>query len=131
MGWISDLQGEIQDAEKPEAGQRGRREHQEARLAVPPDQDGALPYRAVPPLDEEPGYPAVLVVPIPDPDPGPPLQGVPQVKTAAEDPVGGGAEGDWEVEEPVEDLGPPGGREVQPGSTGLPHFCRCGEAGAG
>ena len=53
----------------------------------------------------------------------------------AENTVGGGAEGDWEVEEPVEDPGPPGGREVreflgeqgagaeEPG-TGVAH-CSC------
>ena len=46
----------------------------------------------------------VLVVPLPEPDPGAPLQGVPGVEGPAEDTVGGGAEGDWEVEEPVEDL---------------------------
>jgi len=64
--------------------------------------------------------PAMLVVPVPDPDPGTPLQGVPGVEAVAEDPVGGGEEGDREVEGPVEDQGPPGGREVQPGGTGLP-----------
>ena len=43
----------------------------------------------------------------------------------AEDTVGGGAEGYWEMEEPVEDPGPPGGREVWAGGTGLPlhHGC--------
>jgi len=33
----------------------------------------------------------------------PPFQGVPRMEDAAEDPVGGSAEGDREVEEPVED----------------------------
>jgi len=50
----------------------------------------------------------VLVVPIPDIDLGPPLQGVPQVKAVADDPVGRDEEGDWEVERLVEDTGPPG-----------------------
>ena len=49
----------------------------------------------------------VLVAPVPDSDPGVPPQGVPRVEGPAEDPVGGGAEGDWEAEEPVEDSGPP------------------------
>ena len=72
----------------------------------------------------------MLVVPAPDPDPGTPLQGVPGVEAAAEDPVGGGEEGDQEVEGLVEDQGPPGGREVQPGGTGLPLLYGCGKAGA-
>jgi hypothetical protein len=36
-------------------------------------------------------------------------------------------EGDWEGEEPVHDLGPPGRHEVQSASTRLP--LGCGEAG--
>jgi len=46
----------------------GGREHQEACLTVLPTLDGALPAWAVPLLDEEPGYPAVLVVPVPELD---------------------------------------------------------------
>jgi len=60
-----------------------------------------------------------------------PLQGVSGVEVAAEDPVGGGEEGDREVEGLVEDPGPPGGREVQPGGTGLPLLYGRGKAGAG
>jgi len=45
-------------------------------------------------------------------------------------PVGGGEEGDREVEGPVEDQGPPGGREVQPGGTGFPLLHGRGKAGA-
>jgi len=51
MGGMSDLQKEIQDAEKPEAEWHGGWEHQEACLTVQPGEDGALPYRAVSPLD--------------------------------------------------------------------------------
>jgi hypothetical protein len=40
----------------------------------------------------------MLVVPVPDPDPGAPPQGAPRVEGLAEDPVGGGAQGDREVE---------------------------------
>jgi len=64
-------------AKEPEAGQHGYREHQEACLAVLPGEDGALPFRTVLPLDEEPAHPAVLVVPVLDVDPEAPLQGVP------------------------------------------------------
>ena len=67
------------------------------------------------------------MVPVSEPDSGAPLQGV---KGPAEDPVGRGAEGDWEVEGPVEDLGPSGRSEVQSGGAGLPLLYGCGEAGA-
>jgi len=85
--------------------------HQEARLTVLPGEDGALPHRAVTPLDEEPAHPAALVVSVPDSDSGAPFQGVPRVEGPAEDHVGGGVggvEGDWGVEGPVEDPRPPG-----------------------
>ena len=49
----------------------------------------------------------------------------------ADGPVSRGAEGDREVEEPVEDAGPPGGQEVQTGGAGFSYFCRCEETGAG
>jgi len=49
VGWGPDFQDEIPDAEKPEAGRHGCWEHQEARLAVPPGEDRALAYWAVPP----------------------------------------------------------------------------------
>jgi len=42
---------------------------------VLPGEDGALPYRAVPSLDEGLAHPTVLVVLIPDSDSGAPLQG--------------------------------------------------------
>jgi len=53
------------------------------------------------------------------------------VEATTEGPVGGGEEGDREVEGPVEDPGPPGGLEVQPGSTRLPFLYECGKAGVG
>jgi len=86
---------------------------------------------AVPQLDEERAHPAMLVVPVPEPDSGAPLQGVSGVGGPTGDSVGGGAEGDWEGEGQVEDPGPPGGREVRAGGTGLPLRHGCGEAGAG
>jgi len=127
VGWRPDLQDKVPDAGKPEAGRHGGWEHQEACLAVLPDQDGALSNQAVPQLDEESAHPTMLVVPVPELDLGAPLQGVSGVEDPAEDPVGGGAEGDWEVE----DSGPPGGREVRAGGTGLPLHHGCGEADAG
>ena len=51
--------------------------------------------------------------------------------TAAGDSVGGSQEGDWEVDGSVEDPGPTGGREVQPGGTRLPLLYGCGKEGAG
>jgi len=68
--WVEARLDKIPDAEKPEAGWHGCREHQEACLAVLPGEDGALPFREVPPLDEEPAHPAVLVVLVPDSDSG-------------------------------------------------------------
>jgi len=53
------------------------------------------------------------------------------VEGPAKDTVGGGTEGDWEVEEPVEEPGPSGGREVRAGGTGLPPPYGRGKAGAG
>ena len=60
VGWRPDLQDEVPDAEKPEDGQHGSWEHQEASLEVLPDHDGALPDRAVPQLDEGPAAPSLL-----------------------------------------------------------------------
>jgi len=73
----------------------------------------------------------MLEVPVLDPDRGAPLQDVPRVEGPAEDPVGGGVEGDREVEGKVEDPGPLGGREVWAGGTGLPLHHGYWKAGAG
>jgi len=53
------------------------------------------------------------------------------VEAAAEDRVGGGEEGDWKVEGPVEGAGPTGRWEVQPGGAGLPLCHGCGKTGPG
>jgi len=53
------------------------------------------------------------------------------VESPAEDPVGGGVEGGWEEEEPVEEPRPTGQRAVQQGSAGLPLCYRRRKAGAG
>jgi len=47
---------EVQDAGKDEATGSGSASPQEAGRAVPPAQDGALPHRAIPGVDEELGY---------------------------------------------------------------------------
>ena len=47
------------------------------------------------------------------------------MEAPAEDPVGGGAEGDWEREEPVDDPGSPRRWEAQSGGARLPlHYGR-------
>jgi len=50
---------------------------------------------------------------------------------SAEDPVGGGAERDREVEEPVEDPGSFRGWRVQSGSAGFPLLDGCREDSTG
>jgi len=130
VGWEPDLQTEEQDTEEPETRQHSCWEHQEACLAVLPGEDGALLNRTVPPLDEEPTHPPVLVVPVPVSDSGAPLQGVPGMKGPTEDPVGGGEEGDQEVQEPVEDPGSTCRWEVQSGGAGFPHYYKCWENSA-
>jgi len=127
MGRRPDPQEEIQDAEVPEARRRGGWERQEACLTVLPGGDGALPYRAVPVMGEEPAHRSALVVPVPNADLGPLIQGVPRVESTAEDSVGRCAEGDWEVEDP----GPPCRWEVRLGGTGLPLRYGCGKTGSG
>jgi len=131
VDWGADLQNEVQNAEVPYAGQHVCREHHETCLAVLPGEDGALPFRTLPPLDEKPAHSAVLVVLVPDSDSGAPLHGVPGVEGPTENWVGGGAEGDGEAEEPVEDPGPPCRREMQPNSTRLAHRHGCRKESAG
>ena len=81
-----DLQEEISTGCRK---QHGVREHQEACLAVLPGEDGALPYRAVPPVDEEPPHRSVLIVPIPDANAGAPFEGVFGMEGPAEGLMGG------------------------------------------
>ena len=90
----------------------------------------ARPHRIVPSLGQGSPHRSVLVVRVPLSDKRPPLQGVPGMEVVAKGDVGGGAEGDGKVEEPVEDPGPACRQEVRTGSAGLPHRNRCGKAGA-
>ena len=75
MGWRPNLQDKIPEpkSQKPDSTVT----ESTKSLAVLPGEDGALPFRTVLPLDEEPAHPAVLVVPVLDVDPEAPLQGVP------------------------------------------------------
>ena len=95
MGGRPDLQGKIQDAEKPEARQHSCRECQKACLEVLPAKDGAQPHGPIPALDEIPSDPPVLVVPAPQADKRTPLERVPEVEETAEDAVEGGVGRDW------------------------------------
>jgi len=115
VGRRPDLQEEIQAASESEAGRHGGWEHQEACLVVLPDENWALPYRAVSPLDEEPAHPAVLVVPMSEADDKHLFKVCPEWKSQQEIL--------WaEVlkETPVRNPGPPCRQEVQPGGIGLP-----------
>jgi len=96
------------DAKKPEAGLRRYCEHQGACLMVLPGKDRALTYSVVPPLDEEPTHPPVLVVAESDPGSGAFSQGVSGVEGHTENSAGGGTEEDWKAEKLVESMGPPG-----------------------
>jgi len=102
MGWRPDLQEEIQNAEKPEAGRHGCWEHQEACLEVLSAEDGSLSDRRIPALDEITPNSPVLVVPMPQTDERSPLEVVSEVEGGAEDPVGGGVQGDGKREGAVE-----------------------------
>jgi len=94
VGWAPDLQEEVQDAGKPEAREHCCWKHQEARLAVLPAEDGALPYGPVPALDESSFDSPVLVVPVSHAEKGSPPQGVPKVERTTENSLEGGVEGD-------------------------------------
>jgi len=116
----------------PEAERYGCWEHKAACLAILPDRDGALPFRAVPPLDEEPTHPAVLVVRagarfrLGSTSSRCVWSGKPNRRSC-----GGGVEGDREVEELVEDPGPTKRWAMQSGGARLPLCYRSRNASAG
>jgi len=83
-----DKEKEVQDAGEDEAAGSGGVSPQKTGRAVPPAQDGALPHRAIPGVDEELGHGGVRVVPVQDADPGTPAQALQEVEDAAEDDVG-------------------------------------------
>jgi hypothetical protein len=109
VGWWSDHQPQVQNAAPTAARPDGNWGHQKACLEILPAEDRALPLWAVPELDQNEAHHPVLVVPIPNTDEGTRPQSVPGVEGAAEDLMGGGQEGDREMEEPLEGPGPAGG----------------------
>jgi len=64
----------------------------------------------------------VLVVPVLLANERPPLQGESRIEDSAEDSVGGGVEGDWEAEEPVDGPRSADLREMCAGGAGPPLF---------
>jgi len=131
VGGRPDLQEEVQDAEKPEAGRHGCGEHQAACCKVLPAEDGALPHRRIPALDEIARDSPVLVVPVPQADEGPPFEEVPEMEGGAEDLVGGGIQGDGQGEVAVESARAVRREWVQPSGAGLPLLDRRREDSAG
>jgi len=119
VGWGSGLKDEVPHAEEPKTRWRDGRQYQKARLEVLPAEDRTPPHMTIPALGEGPPRCPVLVVQVPLANERPHLQGLSGVEDAAEDSVGGGAEGDQKVEKQVDGPGPAGGREVWAGSTGF------------
>jgi len=72
----------------------GGRQHQEARLEVLPAEDRTRAHGTIPSVGQSAPRCLVLVVQVPLANERPPLQGVSGMEDAAEDSVGGGAEGD-------------------------------------
>jgi len=106
MGRKPHLQDGVPHDREPKARWRRGRQHQETCLKVLPAEDRAGPHRTVPALSEGSPHCPVLVVSVPHANERPPTQGVSGMEGVAEDSLGRGAEGDREVEEPVEDPGP-------------------------
>ena len=109
---------------KPRSPRRSGQRHDSGREAGPPRRSTRC--------REARGRTArLLVVPVPHANERTPAQGVPRVANATEDSMGGGAEGDWEMEEPVEDPGSFRRPEVQSGSIGFVFIYGRGEDSAG
>ena len=120
MGRRPHLQGEVPHAGKPKARWRRGQQHQEACLKVLPAKDRTRPHRTVPALGERGGAAGagrsgatsarcqMLVVQVPLANERPPFQGVSGMENAAVGSVGGGAEGNQEVEEQVDGPGSAG-----------------------
>jgi len=92
---------------------------EEAGREVPPAQDGALPHRPIPEVDEELEHGRVRVVSVQDADEGTPVQELRQVEAATEDNVGRDTEKDRKREEPVRNQGTVCGRAVHWSDLGL------------
>ena len=99
VGWGTNLQIEVQEpkSQRPDYTVAGS-----TKRPVLPGEDGELPYRTVPLLDETPTHSPVPVVLVLGPDVGTPLQHCVLSGRPNKNPVGGSEEGVWEVEDPVE-----------------------------
>ena len=102
VGGRTDHLSEVHAAGRPADENSGRLPEETGRPVLPVE-DGALPDRAIPEVDEEPSLGKVWVVLLRNADPGAPLQELPEVEAAAEDPVGGGSKGHGQGEESVQD----------------------------
>jgi hypothetical protein len=71
-----------------------------------------LSYRTISPVGVEPDLWEVWVVVIQGTDLGAPVQELPKLEAAAEDPVGGATQGTWKGGEPFQDPEPFHGRAV-------------------
>jgi len=98
---------------------------------VLPAEDGALPDRRIPALDEITPDSPVLVVPVPKADERPPLEEVPKMEEGTEDPVAGGVQGDGKREVAVESPRAVCRERVQPVAVGFPLLDGCREDSAG
>jgi len=112
LGRGANQQKKVQVAEEPAAEPNGGTSAKTPSGIFPPAQNGALPYRLIPEVDEERGWGGVLVVSIQDTDERASAQALQEMEAAAEDPVGGGKKGDRKREEPVHDPGTVRGRAV-------------------
>jgi len=110
---------EVPDARNDAPEQHGGASTEEAGRKVPPAQDWALPYRAIPKVDEELEYGGVRVVPVQDTDNGALVQELRQVEATTGDNVGRNMEKDRKREEPVHNQGSVSGRAVHWSDPGL------------
>ena len=101
-----DREPKIPSQRKAKAGPDRSENEQAPRLAILPDEDGALLDRPVSGLDNPPAGRHLLVVPVQHPDPGAPVQELPPMEKPAEDPLDGRPEGDKEAPRPHTGQGP-------------------------
>jgi len=104
-----DQEEEVQDAGKDETKRSSSTRPGKAGRAVLPAQDGELPHRAIPGVDEEHGHGGMRVVPTQDTDSGASAQALQKMEDAAEDTVGGSSKGNGKRRELLHGPGPAGG----------------------
>ena len=116
---LPQFQLDVDYAENDAPEQHGGTRTEEAGREVPSAQDGALPYRPIPEVDEEFGHGRVRVVPVQDADEEAPVQELRQMEAATEDDVDRDTEKDRKREEPVRNQGTICGRAVHWSDLGL------------